>query len=69
MKKSFIFYHYIGYVSCILDDARVYANHAKKKIIDLEDVRLAVQMQLDRIFTTPPPRDVSICNTKICGIR
>ena len=49
-----------GYVSCILDDARVYANHAKKKIIDLEDVRLAVQMQLDRIFTTPPPRDVSI---------
>lgn len=37
----------------------MYANHAKKKLIDLEDVRLAVQMQVDRTFTSPPPRDVS----------
>lgn len=36
----------------------MYANHAKKKIIDLEDVRLAVKLQLDRTFTNPPPRDV-----------
>jgi transcription initiation factor TFIID subunit 9B len=43
-----------------LDDAKVYANHAKKKVIDLEDVKLAVQMTIDRAFTTPPPRDVSI---------
>lgn len=47
-----------GYVTCILDDSRVYANHAKKKIIDLDDVRLAVKMQLERTFTNPPPRDV-----------
>ncbi|XP_075220305.1 TBP-associated factor 9 isoform X2 [Lycorma delicatula] len=46
------------YVTCILDDARVYASHAKKKGIDVEDVKLAVQMQLDRVFTTPPPRDM-----------
>lgn len=46
------------YVTCILDDARVFANHAKKKVIDLDDVRLAVQMQLDKSFTTPPPREV-----------
>uniref|UniRef100_A0A1B6D6I3 Transcription initiation factor TFIID subunit 9 n=1 Tax=Clastoptera arizonana TaxID=38151 RepID=A0A1B6D6I3_9HEMI len=46
------------YVTCILDDARVYANHSKKKMIDLDDVRLAVTMQLDRVFTTPPPRDI-----------
>ncbi|XP_028172390.1 transcription initiation factor TFIID subunit 9 [Ostrinia nubilalis] len=46
------------YVTSILDDARVFANHAKKKTIDLEDVRLAVQMQLDKSFTSPPPREV-----------
>ncbi|XP_015119863.1 transcription initiation factor TFIID subunit 9 [Diachasma alloeum] len=46
------------YITCILDDSKIYANHAKKKFIDLEDVRLAVKMQLDRTFTNPPPRDV-----------
>ncbi|XP_075980583.1 TBP-associated factor 9 [Anticarsia gemmatalis] len=46
------------YVTSVLDDARVFANHAKKKTIDLEDVRLAVQMQLDKSFTSPPPREV-----------
>lgn len=46
------------YVTSVLEDARVYANHAKKKTIDVEDVRLAVQMQLDKTFTNPPPREV-----------
>lgn len=46
-------------MSNVLDDAKVYSNHAKKKIIDLDDVRLAVQMQQDRSFTNPPSRDVS----------
>ncbi|KAL4714373.1 hypothetical protein ACJJTC_009725 [Scirpophaga incertulas] len=46
------------YVTSILDDARVFANHAKKKTIDLDDVRLGVQMQLEKSFTSPPPREV-----------
>ncbi|OWR45289.1 Transcription initiation factor TFIID subunit 9 [Danaus plexippus plexippus] len=46
------------YVTSVLEDARVFANHAKKKNIDLDDVRLAVQMQLDKSFTSPPPREV-----------
>lgn len=46
------------YVTCTLDDARVFANHAKKKTVDLDDVTLAVQLQLDRRFTNPPPRDI-----------
>ncbi|CAB3230244.1 unnamed protein product [Arctia plantaginis] len=46
------------YVTSVLDDARVFANHAKKKTIDLDDVRLAAQMQLDKSFTSPPPREV-----------
>lgn len=46
------------YVTCILDDAKVYASHAKKKVIDAKDVKLATQMMLDKAFTTPPTRDV-----------
>lgn len=48
-----------GYVTCILDDAKVYANHAKKKMIDMEDVKLASQMTMEKSFTAPPPREVS----------
>ncbi|XP_058456038.1 transcription initiation factor TFIID subunit 9 [Malaya genurostris] len=46
------------YVTCILDDAKVFANHARKKVIELDDVKLATQMILDKAFTSPPPRDV-----------
>ncbi|XP_030374015.1 transcription initiation factor TFIID subunit 9 [Scaptodrosophila lebanonensis] len=46
------------YVTCILDDAKVYANHARKKTIDLEDVKLATEMALDKSFTGPPSRHV-----------
>lgn len=50
----------LGYVTQILDDARVYANYAKKiKTIEMDDVKLAVHMMMERSFTTPPPRDVS----------
>ncbi|KAG5682462.1 hypothetical protein PVAND_011813 [Polypedilum vanderplanki] len=46
------------YVTTILEDAKVYANHSKKKGIDLEDVKLASTMLLDKSFTGPPPREV-----------
>lgn len=55
----FFFFH-LGYVTCILDDAKVYANHAKKKVIELDDVKLACQMTLEKAFTAPPPREVSV---------
>lgn len=38
--------------------SRVYASHSKKKGIDLEDVKLASTMLLDKSFTGPPPREV-----------
>lgn len=50
---------FIGYVTNVLDDARVYAEHAQKKELDISDVKLAVQTRMDHSFTTPPPRDVS----------
>lgn len=41
-----------------MDDAKVYANHGKKKVIDLDDVKIATQMMLDKAFTSPPSRNV-----------
>uniref|UniRef100_UPI00359005C1 transcription initiation factor TFIID subunit 9-like n=1 Tax=Myxine glutinosa TaxID=7769 RepID=UPI00359005C1 len=45
------------YVTGILDDARVYSNHAKKNNIDSDDVKLSVQCRMDHSFSSPPPRD------------
>ena len=49
-----------GYITNILEDARVYSEHAQKKELDVSDVKLAVQTRMDHSFTTPPPRDVSV---------
>lgn len=46
------------YVTNILDDARLFSAHAKKRSVDVDDVRLAIQMQADKSFTSPPPRDL-----------
>lgn len=72
----------IRYVSCVLDDARAFANHSSnRKLIDSEDVKLAIMMQLENVFTSPPPRDLllEVARTKNsvplplvkphCGIR
>jgi len=47
-----------NYVTTVLDDAKMLSSHAKKKTIDVEDVRLAVQMYTDKNVTSPPTRDV-----------
>ncbi|XP_071949410.1 transcription initiation factor TFIID subunit 9-like [Antedon mediterranea] len=46
------------YVTDILDDAQIFGNHAGKKVIDGEDVQLAVQTRMDHSFTCPPPREL-----------
>ena len=51
--------HPAGYITTILEDARVYSEHAQKKELDVADVRLAIQNRMDHSFTVPPPRDVS----------
>jgi len=45
------------YVTGILEDARVYSGHARKKALDTEDVKLAVQLASEQGFTSPPPRE------------
>jgi len=46
------------YTTDVLEDAKIYSAHAKKKMVDLEDVKLAIQMNVDKSFASPPPRDV-----------
>ncbi|KAJ8969463.1 hypothetical protein NQ317_015278 [Molorchus minor] len=46
------------YATSILEEARMYANNSKKKYLDVDDVRLALQLTAESTFTTPPPREV-----------
>jgi len=46
------------YATSVLDEARTFANNSKKKFIDVEDVRLALQLSNESCFTSPPPREV-----------
>ena len=50
----------VGYVSDVLQDARLYSEHANREKIDLSDVTLAVQSRVNHSFTQPPPREVSM---------
>lgn len=44
----------------MLEDAKVYSEHAKKKEIDVSDVQLAIETKMDHSFTPPPPREASV---------
>jgi len=46
-----------NYVTNVLEDAKMFSSHAQKKSVDVEDVRLAVQMFTEKNVTTPPSRD------------
>jgi len=45
------------YVTNILEESKVYSQHAGKKQLDLDDVKLSVTMQAEQSFTAPPPRE------------
>ncbi len=46
------------YVTNVLEDARCVSAHARKKQVDLDDVRLAAQLYAEQNVTAPPSRDV-----------
>lgn len=48
----------IEYSTDVLQDALVFAEHAGKGEVDLDDIRLAVQSQTSHMFASPPSRDV-----------
>ena len=47
-----------GYVTNLLEDAKAFSNHAGKKSIDSDDIKMAIKSKVDYSFTTTPPRDV-----------
>mmetsp|Transcript_28780 Transcript_28780/g.67952 ORF Transcript_28780/g.67952 Transcript_28780/m.67952 type:complete len:171 (-) Transcript_28780:29-541(-) len=54
------------YVSQVMREAVVYAEHAGRTEPEVDDVRLAIQSRVDTSFTQPPPRDffVELAKTK-----
>ncbi|KAK4337006.1 hypothetical protein RND71_044104 [Anisodus tanguticus] len=40
------------------DDAQIFSQYAKKKSIDADDVKLAIQLQVEKTYTDPPPRSL-----------
>lgn len=46
------------YITSVLEDARLYSGHARKKVLDVDDVKMAVQMQCEQNNTAPPSREV-----------
>ncbi|XP_050435208.1 transcription initiation factor TFIID subunit 9 [Adelges cooleyi] len=46
------------YATLLLEDAKTFSSFAKKKNIDADDVKLAIQMAQEGIFYKPTPRDV-----------
>lgn len=48
----------IGYVTDVLQETTLYAEHAGKTELDTEDVRLAIKNQMRHMFVPPPSREV-----------
>jgi histone H3/H4 len=48
------------YVSTVLEDSLVYSTYACKKSVDLSDIELSVSKLSDKMFSSPPPKDVLI---------
>lgn len=48
------------YGSTILEEARQFANNSNKRTLELDHVKLALQLQNESTFTMPPPREIAI---------
>ncbi|KAI9486537.1 MAG: transcription initiation factor IID, 31kD subunit-domain-containing protein [Benjaminiella poitrasii] len=45
------------YTTDVFQDSLIYAEHANKADVDLDDVQLAIQGRVNHSFTTPPPKE------------
>lgn len=48
----------LGYVVTLIEDSLLYSSHAKKASIDVDDVKLAIELQQDKNIACPPSREV-----------
>eukprot|EP01095_Lingulamoeba_sp_RSL-Kostka_P010469 TRINITY_DN376_c0_g1_i1.p1 TRINITY_DN376_c0_g1~~TRINITY_DN376_c0_g1_i1.p1 ORF type:complete len:146 (+),score=35.49 TRINITY_DN376_c0_g1_i1:213-650(+) len=46
------------YTKDIFEDSVLYAEHANRSNVNLDDIRLSIQSKVDYSFTQPPPREV-----------
>jgi len=46
------------YVTTVVEEARVYSVYAKKRTIDLDDVKLAIKILTEKSYSTVPPREM-----------
>eukprot|EP00897_Mesotaenium_endlicherianum_P003203 jgi/Mesen1/2910/ME000175S02066 len=46
------------YATDVLGDAQAYAEHAGRRGVDVDDVKLAIQSRVNFSFTQPPPREI-----------
>lgn len=46
------------YGTSILEEAKMFANNSKKKQLDLDDIRLALELSGENTFTMPPSREI-----------
>ncbi|XP_060517213.1 transcription initiation factor TFIID subunit 9 [Cylas formicarius] len=46
------------YATSILEEAKMYATNPKQKVLDVDDIKLALQLTTENSFTMPPPREV-----------
>ena len=53
------------YVTSVVEDAKLVSSHSKKKVVDAEDIRLAVQMYNQQTAAPPPARDVLIETARV----
>ena len=53
------------YVTNVLEDSKVLCTHAGKKSIDIDDVKLAVQMYSDQNMTTAPSREMLLEQARV----
>ncbi|XP_030381923.1 transcription initiation factor TFIID subunit 9-like [Scaptodrosophila lebanonensis] len=56
-----------SYVTQIVSDAKAYADHARKPTLDLDDIKLAADMVMERSFTEPPQRHELAEATEQCN--
>ncbi|KAH3742883.1 Transcription initiation factor TFIID subunit 9 [Pelomyxa schiedti] len=51
-------WEFYGYVTELLEDAHIYANHASRPEIEISDISLALMSRLTYSFQQPPQREL-----------
>lgn len=52
---------FVGYTTDVLQESLIFAEHAGRTELDIEDIRLGIQSQITHMFAAPPNRDVNYC--------